>query len=110
MAGGDAVHCADLGVDVLDVVACGLGRDAELLADLARGEAARNEAENFDLARREAGGSLAPLADPVARGAEDGLDRVAVELAAPDLGTEQARGFVERARRTVGARLAHRLV
>src|SRR5215217_4590792 len=71
-----AVGGADLRVDVLDVAACGLAGDHELLGDLLVRQSAHKEPEDLDLAAREAFGSLATAPDGMAGGPEHGLDRV----------------------------------
>ena len=78
----------DLRVDVLDVVADGLRRDHEPLGDLLVRQAAREQPEHLDLARGQPGRALAAPRDAVAGGAEDGLDRLGVEAAGPDLGPQ----------------------
>jgi hypothetical protein len=58
---------ADLGVDVLDVVVDGLGRDAEPVGDLASGEALRRETQDVNLASREPARVVRALADRASR-------------------------------------------
>src|SRR5689334_15939946 len=67
---------ADLRVDVLDVVADRLRRDLELPGDLLVEQAAREQPQDLDLARREAGRALRPPRDLVAGRDEYGVDRL----------------------------------
>ena len=108
--GGGAARGADLGVDVLDVVADGLRRDHEPAADLLVRQPAREQPQHLDLARGQARRALAAARHAVAGGAEHGLDRVAVEAAGPDLGAQLARRPPRPSAPAGGARLAHRLV
>ena len=48
----------DLHVDVLDVVACGLGRDDQALRDLPARQSLGGEPQHVDFARRQPGGAL----------------------------------------------------
>src|SRR3954447_10440895 len=76
-AGGDA----GLGVDVLDVVADRLGRDAQPLGDLLVGQAAGDEAQDLDLALGQPARLRHPLRRALARGRAHRVGGLAVERA-----------------------------
>src|SRR5438270_13575067 len=70
---------ADLGIDVLDVVARGLGRNEESFGDLLRGETAGEQLKNLDLAPRQSGRPFSAASHTVSSRCEDGLDCVAIQ-------------------------------
>ena len=105
-AGGDA----DLGIEALDVVVGGLGRDIELAGRFLGRVAGRDQPQDLDLARRQA---RQPLGRRPARGlpgaGEHRLDRVGAELSFPDRAAQLCgRGRVAQ-RGPVGPRLARGL-
>ena len=63
-SGGGSCRRADLAVDVLDVVICGLGRDGEPIGDLLRCESPGRESQHIDFAS----GKPARISRPFARG------------------------------------------
>ena len=97
-------------VDVLDVIARGLGRDAELPGDLLGRLPPGDQAQHLDLARREAGRLPGKPARAMPGGAEDRLDRLTVEATGADLAAQLERRPLRRVRGAVRPRLAHRLV
>jgi hypothetical protein len=76
-AGGHAVGRVDLRVDMLDVVARGLGRHRQARGDLLRRESPREQSQHFDLARGQPCGGRRAAPPAVARGLENGFDGVA---------------------------------
>src|SRR5262245_39990035 len=114
--GGGARRDSELVVDVLDVMTGGLRRDAERVGHLLVRLAARDETQHFDFAIGEALRPFWPCwrrpTGPPRRGAgggQDGVHRGGVELACGHVFTHDAGRFVERQRRTMWARLKHRL-
>jgi hypothetical protein len=67
-------------VDVLDVVAGGLGRDTELVRDLSIGQAEREESEYFGLTSGEAGRELRTRRSAVPGRVENPFDGFTIEL------------------------------
>jgi hypothetical protein len=98
------------GVDVLDVVAGGLRRDAELPRDLTSGEVTGGENEHLDLPLREATRGPRAGAAHLSRAGQDGIDRRRVELAVSGHPTELLARGGRTERRPMGPVLAHRLV
>ena len=85
-SGRGACRCADLAVDVLDVVIGGLGGDVEAIGDLLRRETPGRESQHVDLASGEPAGMLLALAGgrrwlPMSGGHEDGTARARLEYA-----------------------------
>ena len=79
--GGDA----DLGIEALDMVVGGLGRDIELAGRFLGGMPGRDQPQDLDLARGQSGQPLGRVAAGGLTGAgEDRLDRVGAELSFPD--------------------------
>ena len=99
-----------LRVDVLDVAARRLARDHELLGDLLVRQPAHEQPQHLDLAAREAAGPIAPALDGMARRAQHGLDRVAVEQRLADARAQLGRGLLGGARIAVRPRLGHRVI
>ena len=62
-----------LGVDALDVVACRLLRNEQLIGNLAIRPALRDEPQNLDLSSGEPGRKWRPLRRPVTGGRQHGL-------------------------------------
>ena len=79
--GGDA----DLGIEALDVVVGGLGRDLELAGRFLRRVPGCDQPQDLDLARRQSRQALGRCPAGGLTGArEDRLDRVGAELSFPD--------------------------
>ena len=99
-----AARGVDLRVDVLDVVAGGLRRDHEPRGDLLVRQPRASSRSTSTSRGGEPGRPLAAARHAVARGAEHGLDRLAVEAAGLDLGAQLRRRVVgRRARRGTAA-------
>jgi hypothetical protein len=77
-----------LGVDPLDVVACGLGRDAESAGDLSGGGGAGEEHQHLDLALGEPGGAGRGAAGGVPGAGQHRFDGGWVEFAAVRVGAQ----------------------
>jgi hypothetical protein len=92
----------DLRVDVLDMVADGLRGDHEPLRDLLVRQSARKESEHLDLACGEPEWPVPAACDPMAGGAEHGLDRLGVEPTSARVGPQLGGRPVRRERGPVG--------
>jgi hypothetical protein len=79
----DAIGCADLRLDVADVMVDGPRRDHERLRDLLGPQAAGEQPQHLDLARGQTGRLLPALRDLVACRLQDSVSRAPHEL---DLG------------------------
>ena len=90
--GGGAGGHADLGIEILDVVVGGLGRDLKLASGFLRRIAGRDQAQDLDFTRCQSGQPLGrvPAGGLAGRG-EHGLDGVGTQLSLPD-GAAQLRG------------------
>ena len=93
-SGARPTRDADLGVDVLDVAANGLGRYHELLGHSTIGLALSEESEDLNFSVGEPGGPASPRGSHVlARGSKDGVDRARVEPAGRGLFAKRGRGI-----------------
>jgi 4-hydroxyphenylpyruvate dioxygenase len=99
----------DLGVDVVDVVRGRLRRDHATLRDLLVRQAAGQQAEDFDFARREPRKASMSTRRAMAGRAEDGLRGFRLEPAG-HLGPQLRGRVADAQRRAVWPRLAHRHV
>src|SRR5689334_11196413 len=86
--GGGSGRGADLGVDPLDVVACGLGRDAESAGDLSGGGGAGDEQQHLDLALGKPGGPGRGAAGWVSGAGQHRFDGDWLEFAAVRVGAQ----------------------
>jgi hypothetical protein len=103
-----ATSNADLLVDVLNVVAHGLGGDAEILGDLLIGSASHEDEENLELSVRQTGRAVArPFAHAMPGGAEHRVDCIRVEPSCGDLALKLRLGGRRVERGPVRPRLAH---
>ena len=109
--GGGPAGRADLGVDVLDVVAGCLGRDHQSFGYLLVGQATGEQDQDLGLAGGQGRGPGQPFPaprPPVPGRLEHGVHGRAVQAAGPDLGPQFRRRFLGRAGRAVRPGLTHR--
>jgi hypothetical protein len=90
LEGPDSRRCptanAGLLVDVLDVMADGLGRDAEIVGDLLVGAASHENEQDLELSLRQAGRQLARSPrHAMTGGAQHRVDGIRVEPAGGEL-------------------------
>ncbi|MEY2468528.1 MAG: hypothetical protein QOF21_1226 [Actinomycetota bacterium] len=109
-AGSRPAGRADLGVDVLDVVARRFWRDNELLRDGFVRESARDESQDLDFARGESGNVLAALRHAVAGRHQHCADGVAVEATSLYFGPQFRGRVIGGAGLAKRSWFAHRLV
>lgn len=102
---------ANFVVDVLDVMAYGLGRDLQPVRHLPIGEARGNEAQHLDLAIAQSGGPDRPdRGNYVPGDFQDCLNRLAVQLTGIGFSLKLLCGSLSGVRRTVWSRLGHGLI
>ena len=70
---------ADFGVDVLDVIASGLGRDNQAGGDLLVREAESEQPKDVDLTCREAGGPFTTTRQAMSCSGQHSLNGIAIE-------------------------------